>query len=256
MLHIHPHFGAAGLALAVPLVAYVLFGEPILGRRAYARLKQERERDSGALVRFYRLTMEVQWAWTALVVLILLVSSNVSAASIGLALPVGRYLPQTLGFTAYVVVLLGVSTLALRRRAASGKAVPGQGAIAELLPRTPVERRLAIAVALTAGVCEELLYRGMLVALAVALFGLPIVPAAVVAVAVFAVAHVYQGVAGALGTALLGALLSGLYVYSGSLLLPIAVHALIDLRSLVLVPPAKGHSSRPSHAGSTPLFPR
>ncbi len=95
---------------------------------------------------------------------------------------------------------------------------------------------------MTAGICEEVLYRGLLIALAVDLLGLSVLGAAILAVAIFAVAHVYQGLSGMLGTGLLGAVLAALYVTTGSLLLPIIVHALIDLRGLVLVPSVE-HSS-------------
>jgi membrane protease YdiL (CAAX protease family) len=53
---------------------------------------------------------------------------------------------------------------------------------------------------------------------------------------IFGFAHLYQGIAGVLGTALIGALLVGLYLSTGSLLLPILVHAIIDIRAFLLVP--------------------
>lgn len=242
MLEIHPRFGPVGLALAILLAAYALFVEPILGRWWYARLKREREQDPQALLRVYRLTLGIEWAWTAVVALIVVIAPGLNAAAVGVALPGGRYLPAALGFTGYLAVILALSAVVFRRRAAAGKTVPGQAAMADLLPCTSAERRLAIIVALSAGLCEEVLYRGLLVALGVDLLGLAIVPAAIVAVAVFAVAHAYQGVAGVLGTCLLGGSLATLYVSTGSLLLPIVVHILVDLRSLVLVPPVEDHA--------------
>lgn len=242
VLDIHPELGTVGLVLAAPLAAYAVVGEPIVGHRYYARLKRERERDPGALRRFYRLTLRIEWAWTALVAVIVVLAPGLGAASVGVALPGGRLLPVAVGFTTSLAVSVAVSVVILRRLAAAGKAVPGQSAVSALLPRTSAERRLAVAVALTAGICEEVLYRGLLVALLVDLLGLPIVPAALVAVVVFAVAHAYQGLAGMLVTGLLGAVLAALYVATGSLLLPILVHVLIDLRGLVLVPPVEPHS--------------
>lgn len=79
-----------------------------------------------------------------------------------------------------------------------------------------------------------MLDRGRLVALFVAVFG--VVPAAAMAAVVFAVANLYQGVAGVLGTLVLGSVLAGLHVATGSLLLPMIVHVLFDLRGLVVVP--------------------
>jgi membrane protease YdiL (CAAX protease family) len=79
------------------------------------------------------------------------------------------------------------------------------------------------------------LYRGVLLALAVAL--LPgLTPWRLVAVSAlaFTVVHTYQGVAGMLTSFVLGGSLAVLYLGSGSLLLPVLYHVLVDLRILVL----------------------
>jgi len=241
VLDIHPRFGTVGLVLAVALALYAVFGEPLLGRWFYARLKRESELDRGALRRFYRLRLSIEWAWTAVAGFIVVVAPGLSAASVGVALPAGRHLPQALRFTGALAVSVAASSVIFRRRASAGKSVPGQDAVLALLPRTSAERRLAVAVSMTAGICEEVLYRGLLIALAVDLLDLSVSAAAIVAVAVFAVAHVYQGAGGMLATGLLGAVLAALYVATGSLLLPIIVHAVLDLRGLVLVPPVAEH---------------
>jgi len=46
---------------------------------------------------------------------------------------------------------------------------------------------------------------------------------------VFGMAHLYQGLKGVLGTGLFGLAMALLYAWSGSLLLPIILHALLDL---------------------------
>ncbi len=94
--------------------------------------------------------------------------------------------------------------------------------------------------------CEELLYRGLFVAAGVGIFGLPLWAAALLSGVVFLVAHVYQGATALIGIAAVTALLTVLYVESGSLLLPIVVHVLLDVRGLLLVPPpATPARSRP-----------
>jgi len=236
ILAIHPHFGPGGLALALPLAAYAVIGEPLLGRWAYARLVRELRHDRTALLRFYRLTLTVEWTWTVLIAATLTVATDLNTSAVGLAVPAGPHLPAAAGTAAYMAVVVAVSSVILRRRASAGKVIPGHAAVAALLPSTSAERRVAVAVAVTAGICEEVLYRGLLIALAIDLLGLSVIPAAVLAVAVFAAAHAYQGLSGVLATGLLGAVLAGLYVSTGSLLLPIIVHVLVDLRGLVLVP--------------------
>jgi uncharacterized protein len=151
-----------------------------------------------------------------------------------------------------------VSTRALRGGALMEMAEPlrrpGEGRHAEpeghatlaLLPRTAGERRLFTAVGVTAGVCEEWLYRGFFLAVVSALAGgLPTGLLVVIAAVAFGLAHAYQGPAGVLTTGLLGGVMAALYLQTGSLLLPILLHAAIDLRFL-LVP------SRVLPAGRSP----
>jgi membrane protease YdiL (CAAX protease family) len=107
-----------------------------------------------------------------------------------------------------------------------------------VLPRTRAERRLFTLVGVTAGVCEEWLYRGFFLAVVAAL--VPALPAgALVAVAAvaFGLAHAYQGVSGIVLTGVLGGVFAALYLQTGSLLLPVLLHAAVDLRFL-LVPSA------------------
>ena len=65
-----------------------------------------------------------------------------------------------------------------------------------------------------------------------------------VALALFAVAHVYQGWRHMLMTLLPGYALTALYLSTGSLLLPVLVHVLIDVCGLVLTP-APATAARP-----------
>ena len=58
----------------------------------------------------------------------------------------------------------------------------------------------------------------------------------VISIVIFGVLHAYQGIAGIVGTMLIGAVFMALYLVSQNILVPIVVHALFDLRSLVLIP--------------------
>jgi membrane protease YdiL (CAAX protease family) len=110
--------------------------------------------------------------------------------------------------------------------------------VSALLPVTAEERRLFTAVALTAGITEEVVFRGFLLVYLTDVFpGMPVSSAMVVSAALFGLAHSYQGGLGVLLTGLAGYWLAGLYVLTGSLLVPIVVHALVDLRLLLVLPP-------------------
>jgi membrane protease YdiL (CAAX protease family) len=102
-----------------------------------------------------------------------------------------------------------------------------------LLPHSKQDQIYWVFVSLTAGIVEELLYRGFfpqfftiyvpklslwVIILVVNLF--------------FGIAHLYQGISGVFATFLTGILFHILLLASGSLLLPILLHFLIDLRIL------------------------
>lgn len=233
-MRISPDFSALGLALAVALAAYLAVGESIHGKRSYERLRRTRGTDPKALTRLYARWISGSWAWVAVVGAVLLASPGVAPSDLGLTAP--DDLGGALGTVTGIGVAILVSTLALRRWARSGRKVPGQDAFAELLPRTRAERGYALAMAVTAGVCEEIVFRGLLIALGVGALGLDPRPAAVLALAVFTLGHLYQGWKGMAAVAAVGWLLSSLYLATGSLLAPIVAHILIDVRGLVLTP--------------------
>ncbi len=110
---------------------------------------------------------------------------------------------------------------------------------AYLFPKTRDERRWWVVVGLTAGICEEIAFRGFLLHYLTSLWGLGLVLAIVVSCLVFGLQHLYQGAKGVVATALIGALFALLFVLSGSLVLPIILHAATDLRLLVILPPEK-----------------
>lgn len=109
------------------------------------------------------------------------------------------------------------------------------GDVGAMLPRNQQELRLGWALSLNAGISEELMFRLAVPALVFGATGSAIA-AVVVSVLLFGLLHVYQGVAGVVGTTLIGGLLFASYVATGSILVPIVLHVLFDLRSLVLIP--------------------
>jgi membrane protease YdiL (CAAX protease family) len=113
--------------------------------------------------------------------------------------------------------------------------IPAIGDIRALLPRNREELPYGLGLGLSAGVFEETMFRLGMPAL---IFGIvPDGPAAFLAASlVFGLLHVYQRWTGVLFATLLGLVLSALYVVTGVIVVPILVHALIDLRSLVLIP--------------------
>lgn len=106
-----------------------------------------------------------------------------------------------------------------------------------LLPSTTQERLLWTGVALSAGICEEIVFRGWLLAALHNTVGLGGTALVATAAVIFGLAHAYQRITGMVLTALAGLLFCVLYVKTGSLLVPILLHALIDVRFAVLPAP-------------------
>jgi membrane protease YdiL (CAAX protease family) len=65
------------------------------------------------------------------------------------------------------------------------------------------------------------------------------IAATLVAAAIFGIDHGYQGVAGIIATTVLALVFTILFFATGTLWVPIVVHALIDLRVLLLIPRAQ-----------------
>jgi membrane protease YdiL (CAAX protease family) len=104
-----------------------------------------------------------------------------------------------------------------------------------ILPTTGEERRWFVLVAITAGACEEILYRGFLIHYFRDLpFPIGLIGALILSSCVFGFAHLYQGVVGIVQTTILGAIFGLVFIVTGSLLLPMILHVLIDLRILLI----------------------
>ena len=89
------------------------------------------------------------------------------------------------------------------------------------------EGRWFTALGLSAGICEELLYRGFLVAYLASFLGLW--PGALAAGAVFGIAHLYQGWGGIVRTGIFGVVFALLYAWSGQLWGLVILHAAVDV---------------------------
>lgn len=101
------------------------------------------------------------------------------------------------------------------------------GRLELLIPHTWNEMTRFYWVSLSAGIVEEVLWRGFLIWYLTQF--LPLSIAAVISAVGFAVAHAYQGLSQLPQIALVGAVFVALYLLSGSIWLAIALHAAIDM---------------------------
>jgi len=116
-----------------------------------------------------------------------------------------------------------------------------------LLPVTARERFLWAAVAISAGFCEEVVFRGWLLTTLHSTLNLSGWALLLIAAALFGLAHVYQGATGVLLTSFGGLFFCFLYVVTGSLLVPILLHALVDVR-FAFLPAPRAHKPQAAFA--------
>ncbi len=239
-------FGPAALS-AVVVAGYLVVGEPVVGHVLHRRFEGRLRTDDGARRSFYGRLLVLEWGLAVVALVVWLSAPGVDAGAVGLRWPQSWPGPLAVAGTVAVLGFVVVSTRALRSgglaRAAAELRRPGEGRHAEpavhatlaLLPRTTAERRLFMLVGVTAGVCEEWLYRGFLLAVVAAVGGgLPTPALVAIGALAFGLAHAYQGVVGVVTTGVLGGVLAAVYLSTGSLLLPVLLHAVIDLRFLLV----------------------
>jgi membrane protease YdiL (CAAX protease family) len=156
--------------------------------------------------------------------------------------PIGRWFTAVVGTSGLVpgialgiAVAIVIGTIVVVYAVRTTADVPTIGDIGALLPRNRAELGYGAALSVNAGLVEELLFRLAVPALVYGVFGDAVI-AVIASIVLFGCLHIYQGAWGILGSMAIGALLMALYLATGNILVPIIAHALIDLRSLVLIP--------------------
>jgi membrane protease YdiL (CAAX protease family) len=109
------------------------------------------------------------------------------------------------------------------------------GDIAALMPRNAAERRWALWLSINAGLVEELYFRLFVPLLLCAILGSANWAFGIAAL-LFGLTHAYQGWVGVVASGIVGLVMTALYLGTGQLWVPIAVHAFIDINTLLLRP--------------------
>ena len=203
--------------------------QPVAGvieaRRYEAMARAGRDVDRA---RFYRHTALIEWTFLAVL----------AAAWLSLGRPIealGFVAPGGPGFwigAGLLVVMAGLLTYSLRgaKRATEAertRQVESLGRLALFVPRTRRELQGFYRVSLTAGIVEEIVYRGF-VLWYLAHF-MPLWGAVALSTVAFGIGHGYQGPNGALRAGAVGFAFALFYVGTGSIWLPIVAHVLLDV---------------------------
>ncbi len=203
---------------------------PIFAKLNYVKLRKRLQSgDPGARSRQYRRSMWRQWGLTAMALFVWFAPGR-SAAALGLGLPdIARP-----GFFVALGLAVGLSWLWRAQIRAALESPESEKVlrrkldeVAPLLPTTREELHLFSGLSITAGVCEEILFRGYLIGYLSPFTGTLV--AAVLSGVVFGLGHLYQGRPQAFKIVFVGWLFAAFYVGSGSLWVPMTLHALLDL---------------------------
>ncbi|NIP79550.1 MAG: CPBP family intramembrane metalloprotease [Gemmatimonadetes bacterium] len=120
---------------------------------------------------------------------------------------------------------------------AAGLAIMGAGRLLRvresalvdyLIPESTPEKIAYTGLSVTAGIGEELVFRSFLIAALLTATG-SLAAAVAISVAIFALAHAYQGVAGTIRVALLGLVLTAPFLLTGSVYPSMIAHTVLDL---------------------------
>jgi len=202
---------------------------PVVGYRRFRRLQLHA---GPALpvrgkLKLYAKIIGGQWLLVAAMLLVIR-RHGLSVADVGERLGDTRL---TLAVTSGLLVILGAVTMIIVRRLRRAQPERLAAAVAplrQILPAFGPEMVAFAVVSLTAGVCEELLYRGWLVNLLRAATG-SVWIAIVAGAAVFGIGHAYQGTKGMLRTGFIGLQLAYLFVAVDSLVPGQILHAAVDM---------------------------
>lgn len=212
-------------AVAMPLWDYLVFW-PAFHRQLRADPARARKRLwTGAIGGLWALVAVGAALWVA---------NGRSWTSLGFSVPDGWRFWVAVGLVLLLVVYEVQSAAAVARDSKARASVRRQmGKLADVTgPHTRTELYWFGGASLTAGFCEEFLFRGYLIwALAPWLgwWG-----AAALSVLIFTSAHAYQGWNGALRTGIVGTFYTLVVAIFGSLWPAIVLHALVDLGSGIL----------------------
>lgn len=150
-------------------------------------------------------------------------SRSDGGAALGLVwIGVGPLLSWTVGLTA-----AGMGVILIFRRIGTTLGATESDLLRQLLPRTRREKSVFALLSVAAGTGEELAYRGYALGLLGPLTGTTW--AVALTSVVFGLMHGYQGALGIVRTTVMGAVLAGGFLASGSLWPAILAHTAIDI---------------------------
>ena len=202
--------------------------QPVYSAISYRRyLKRIEAGEPADRVSLYRFTSVAQWlALAALIATWYWLDRPYSALGFVSAGGVGFYIGAALIIAVSGGFFYGWRKTKTMTDDEKAKQVDSLGKLVHFLPANKRELRAFLGLSATAGIVEEIIYRGFVIWY-LALF-LPLWGAVVLSSVLFGIGHSYQGVGGAIKTGLAGLAFGALYVITGAIWLPILGNILLD----------------------------
>src|SRR5579859_2955059 len=176
------------------------------------------------------------WVWSSTIIMLWTMAAAGIALwlfearaweSLGFVVPRGWRMWAAIGLALAIVYAHARPVAKLMRRDRPKRVKLGWPGAEMFAPHTDAELAWWMGVSLTAGFCEELVFRGYLIWVFQPMLGLW--GAAALSVVAFALGHAYQGAKGIVSTGIVGAIFTLIFLVLGSLLPAIALHALMDV---------------------------
>ena len=226
------------------LAFILIIALPVWDRFETRRLKTSR--DPRVKIQSYQMT--IAWLW---------ICATIATAAFGWKqlctirvttlevpwLPMGRAaysLGVMLGIAFFVAAIIPVVSVRFSGKVREGfeKQLAG---LKFFLPRTEEERLWFGFVAISAGICEEILFRGFMIRyFQAAPYHLTLTFALLLSCLFFGTAHLYQGIVGVVQTTFMGLAFAFLFLLTGSLVLPMVLHCVTDLKLLLILRKSPG----------------
>lgn len=224
------------------VILFTLIYEPIFGFFDFQKFKKKVKTDDKERIIFYKKSIISLWVPT-LFILGLVASTDLTLEQIGLKSVsmhterLGRWITYsaiTIGiiFTLFILFFAIGYRFNSKIKTSMDKMKKGESQKnrhGEMMPVTEKEKKLWTIVSLTAGITEEIIYRGFLIfAIGYLIPDLSIWIVLGLASILFGLAHTYQGISGVIRTTLVGFWFSVVYVGIESIIPLILFHALVD----------------------------
>ena len=212
------HIFFLALAVAYPIASYISF-KRLLRRIAAGQVVGPTQ--------IYHSTLISHWTMFGMAIAIWLATDR-SWAALGFGWNVDTGFLLGLALTAAAIVVMmrqygGLDNASEKTRESLRRQI---GDLEFMMPRNNTELGRFYAVSATAGIVEETLWRGYMFWYLGHI--MPLWAAAIVTSVIFGFGHIYQGVANVPKIILVGGVFAGLYLLTGSLWLPMLLHAVFD----------------------------